>query len=88
MAMAIKNHLTLNFYKGILELQPQLPQKEVHDNMKGVYNITYSGSNQVKLQFCKFFGSQVLTDKMIQLDTANVLKGYKDILRFCKDSQL
>jgi len=89
MEMATKNHLTLNFYKQcskyIQKLYPKLSKGEVYDAMKGIYVEKYSGINQIVLDFRKLLGDQAPTDRVIEKNPTNVLKVYKDILRYYKE---
>jgi len=55
--------------------------------MKGIYEEKYSGSNQIVLDFRKLLGDQVPTDRVIEKNPTNVLKVYKDILRYYKECQ-
>jgi hypothetical protein len=91
METATKNHLTLNFYKQcskyIQKLYPKLSKGEVYDIMKGIYEEKYSGSNQIVLDFRRLLGDQAPTDRVIEKNPTNVLKVYKDILRYYKECQ-
>jgi hypothetical protein len=58
----------------------------VYDIMKGIHD-KYNGSNQIVLDFRKLLGDQVPTDRVIEKNPTNVLKVYKDILRYYKECQ-
>jgi len=55
--------------------------------MKGIYEEKYSGSNQIVLDFRRLLGDQAPTDRVIEKNPTNVLKVYKDILRYYKECQ-
>jgi hypothetical protein len=50
--------------------------------MQGIYDEKYSGSNQIVLDFQKVLGNQVPTAKAIKMNLTNILRGYKEILRY------
>jgi hypothetical protein len=89
METATKNHLTLNFYKWcskyIQKIYPKLSKGEVYDIMKGIYEEKYSGSNKIVLDFRKLLGDQAPTNPVIEKNPTNVLKVYKDKLRYYKE---
>jgi hypothetical protein len=89
METATKNHLTLNFYKqcskSIQKLYPKLSKGEVNDIMKGIYEKKFSGSDKIVLDFRKLLGDQVPTNRVTEKNPTNILKVYKDILRYLKE---
>jgi hypothetical protein len=89
METATKNHLSLNFYKQcskyIQKLHPKLSKGEAYEVMKGIYEEKYSGSNLIVLELQKFLGDQVPTAKAIERNPTNVLRVYKQILKYYKE---
>jgi hypothetical protein len=89
METATKNHLSLNFYKQrfkyIQNLRPKLSKGKVYDIMKGIYNEKYSGSNLIVLELQKLLGDQVPTTKAIVRNPMNVLRVYREILKYYKE---
>jgi hypothetical protein len=87
--MEASTNLCLNFYKWcskyIQKLHPKLSKGGVYDIMKGIYDEKYSGSDQIVLDFRKFWGNQVPTTKGYREDLDECTQGVQGDIRVIQE---